>query len=302
MLFLGKTPVDYRYFLAVFDSGSLAAAGERLHIAPSAVSRQIALLEESVGVALFERRPRGMEPTAAGNALAHHARRASLEEQALLSELRGGDYPGARVIRLVSTEGLSRYFLPHVLIQHYQQSPDFQYVLEVMSPLECAEKIKRGDADVGLTFSTAPTDGVEILYSGRSAIRALMRAGHPLSTHKTLPMRALLPFPLALTPKGTTLRQLFDLVCEMEGLHFNHVMTCNYSGAIHEFVRHSDTIAFGGAISQRVNDSSDLVSVPLSNPRFADRTVQVLTMPKRALPTALQGFIETLIGCLQRLN
>ncbi|MFJ2548225.1 LysR family transcriptional regulator [Pseudomonas sp. NPDC087612] len=258
--------MDYRYFLAVFDSGSLAAAGERLHIAPSAVSRQIALLEESIGVPLFERRPRGMEPTAAGSALTHHARRVSLEEQALLSELRGGYYPGARVIRLVTTEGLSRYFLPHVLIQHYQQYPAFQYVLEVMSPFECAEKVKRGDADMGLTFSTEPTEGVEILYSSRSAIRAIMRAGHPLSTLKQLPLRSLVPFPLALTPKGTTQRQLFDLVCEMEGLAFNHVMTCNYSGAIHEFVRHTDTIALGGAISQRVNASNDLISVPLSTP------------------------------------
>ena len=108
--------MDYRYFLAVIDAGSLAAAGERLHIAPSAVSRQIALLEESVGVALFERRPRGMQLTAAGEALAEHARRTWLEQENILAELRGEGYPGAKVIRLVSTEGLSRYFLPRVLL------------------------------------------------------------------------------------------------------------------------------------------------------------------------------------------
>lgn len=291
--------MDYRYFLAVIDAGSLAGAGERLHIAPSAVSRQITLLEESIGVPLFERRPRGMEPTAAGNTLANHARRASLEEQNLLADLREGDYPGAKVIRLVSTEGLSRYFLPSVLIRHALQHPHFQYVLEVMSPHECAEKIRRGDADVGLTFSTEPSEGVEVLYSGRSPIRAVMRAGHPLSQQKQLPLHSLLPFPLALTPKGTTQRQLFDLVCQMEGLNFNHVMTCNYSGAIHEFVRHSDTIAFGGAISQRANGEDGLISIPLSNPQFADRAIQVLVMPKRSLPASLHLFAEALIERLQ---
>lgn len=291
--------MDYRYFLAVIDSGSLAGAGERLHIAPSAVSRQIALLEDSVGVALFERRPRGMQPTAAGTALADHARRASLEEQNLLADLRGGDYPGGKVIRLVSTEGLSRYFLPQVLTKHYQQHPTFQYVLDVMSPHECAERVMRGDADVGLTFSTAPIEGVTVLHSCRSAIRAVLRAGHPLAKHKQLPLQSLLPFALALTPKGTTQRQLFDLVCQMEGVKFNHVMTCNYSGAIHEFVRNSDTIAFGGTISQRANDSDDLVSVALANPRFADRDIQVLAMPKRAIPASLQRFINTLVECLK---
>lgn len=294
--------MDYRYFLAVIDSGSLAGAGERLHIAPSAVSRQIALLEEHIGVPLFERRPRGMEPTAAGSALADHARRASLEEQNLLSDLRGGDYPGGKVIRLVSTEGLSRYFLPHVLMMHYRQHPNFQYVLDVMSPHECAERVMRGDADVGVTFNTAPIEGVTVLHSCRSAIRAVMRAGHPLATLKPIPLQSLLPFSLALTPQGTTQRQLFDLVCQMEGLKFNHVLTCNYSGAIHEFVRNSDTIAFGGSISQRADDSDDLVSVPLANPRFADRDIQVLAMPKRVIPASLQRFIDTLIGCLKQAN
>lgn len=294
--------MDYRYFLAVIDSGSLAAAGERLHIAPSAVSRQISLLEESIGVPLFERRPRGMQPTAAGSALADHARRASLEEQSLLSELRAGDYPGAKVVRLVSTEGLSRYFLPQVLIRHYQQHPAFQYVLEVMSPHECADKVRRGEADVGLVFSTEPIDGVEVLHSSRSPIRAVMRVGHPLATLKQVPLRSLSHYPLALTPKGSTQRLLFDLVCQMEGLSFNHVMTCNYSGAIHEFVRNTDTIAFGGAISHRANGSDDLISVALSNPQFSDRAIQVLTMPKRALPAALELFIETLIGSLKDVN
>lgn len=291
--------MDYRYFLAVIDTGSLAGAGERLHIAPSAVSRQIALLESSIGMPLFERKPRGMEPTAAGSALADHARRAVLEEQNLLSELRGGDYPGARVVRLASTEGLSRYFLPYVLVQHSRQDPTFRYVLDVMSPHECAEQVRRGDADVGLTFNTAPTEDVEVLYSDRSPIRAVMRAGHPLSTHKQLLLESLLPFPLALTPRGTTQRQLFDLVCQMESLKFNHVLTCNYSGAIHEFVRHSDTIAFGGSISQRADNSDGLVSIPLSNPQFSDRTIQVLAMPKRALPASLKLFIESLIGYLE---
>ncbi|MGY2315841.1 LysR family transcriptional regulator [Pseudomonas sp. SDO5522_S412] len=291
--------MDYRYFLAVFDTGSLAAAGERLHIAPSAVSRQISLLEETIGVPLFERRPRGMQPTAAGNALADHARRALLEEQSLLSELRAGDYPGAKVVRLVSTEGLSRYFLPQVLIRHYQQNPVFQYVLEVMSPHECADKVRRGEADVGLVFSTEPVEGVEVRHSSRSSIRAVMRVGHPLAAVGQLSLRSLSAYPLALTPKGSTQRQLFDLVCQMEGLTFNHVMTCNYSGAIHEFVRNTDTIAFGGAISHRANGSDELTSVALSDPQFSDRAIQVLTMPKRALPVALERFIESLVGFLK---
>jgi len=292
--------MDYRYFLAVIDAGSLAAAGERLHIAPSAVSRQIALLEESVGVPLFERRPRGMQLTAAGEALAEHARRTWLEQENILAELRGEGYPGAKVIRLVSTEGLSRYFLPRALLEHHRLRPGAEYRLDVISPHECVQRIRRGEADVGLTFSTEPVEGVNVCYSIRSPIRALMRAGHPLAAAVELSLQEVQAFPVALTPKGTTQRQLLDLVCQMDGLSFNQVMTCNFSGALHEFVRQSDTVAFASAISGEGQGMDGLVSVPLSNPRLGDRDVQVLTMPKRVLPESLAFFIETLIAGLQK--
>ena len=64
-----------RYFLAVAQSGSLTEASARLHVAASALSRQIAGLEAQLGTPLFERHPRGMVLTAAGEILAVHARR-----------------------------------------------------------------------------------------------------------------------------------------------------------------------------------------------------------------------------------
>src|SRR2546427_356661 len=54
-----------RYFLEVVRSGSVSEAATRLNVSPSAVSRQVAGLEEMLGVPLFERRPRGMAPSPA---------------------------------------------------------------------------------------------------------------------------------------------------------------------------------------------------------------------------------------------
>lgn len=54
-----------RYFLEVARSGSLSKASERLFVAVSALSRQIAKIEEQMGTPLFERRPRGMVLTEA---------------------------------------------------------------------------------------------------------------------------------------------------------------------------------------------------------------------------------------------
>ncbi|MCW2309077.1 LysR family transcriptional regulator [Rhodobium gokarnense] len=63
-----------RYFAAIFEARSLSRASEALHIAPSALSHHLANLEEELATALFVRKPRGMQPTAAGERLFEHAR------------------------------------------------------------------------------------------------------------------------------------------------------------------------------------------------------------------------------------
>ena len=56
-----------RYFLEVVRTGSVSEAATRLSVSPSAVSRQVATLEDLLGVPLFERRPRGMAPALPGS-------------------------------------------------------------------------------------------------------------------------------------------------------------------------------------------------------------------------------------------
>lgn len=64
----------WRTFVAVCDEGSLTAAAEALGYTQSAVSRQVASLEQELGEVLLERLPRGVRPTSAGVALLPHAR------------------------------------------------------------------------------------------------------------------------------------------------------------------------------------------------------------------------------------
>lgn len=64
----------WQTFVTVCDEGSLTAAAEALGYTQSAISRQVAALEQELGEALLERLPRGVRPTAAGAALLPHAR------------------------------------------------------------------------------------------------------------------------------------------------------------------------------------------------------------------------------------
>src|SRR5437879_4590359 len=63
-----------RYFIAVYEQRNLSRAADQANVAPSALSHHISNLESEFATPLFERKPRGMEPTAAGERLYEHAR------------------------------------------------------------------------------------------------------------------------------------------------------------------------------------------------------------------------------------
>lgn len=63
------------HFIAAIELGSLQRAAERMNLSQPAMSKSIARLEEEYGTALFERTPRGIQPTAFARELERHARR-----------------------------------------------------------------------------------------------------------------------------------------------------------------------------------------------------------------------------------
>ena len=91
-----STPM--RYFMEVAQAGSVNQAAVRLFVAASAVSRQIAKLEDGLNTPLFERHRQGMVLTAAGQRLAGHLRNTVLDADHVLDEVRSlGGQVAARV-------------------------------------------------------------------------------------------------------------------------------------------------------------------------------------------------------------
>ncbi|HET9652067.1 MAG TPA: LysR family transcriptional regulator, partial [Usitatibacter sp.] len=90
-----------RAFLTVADTGNVTRAAQLLNLVQPAVTRQLRLLEEDLGVALFDRERHGMVLTQAGSALVGYARRVMLELDRARSEIAGAS-DGAAVTGLVA--------------------------------------------------------------------------------------------------------------------------------------------------------------------------------------------------------
>lgn len=285
-----------RYFLEVARAGSISQASEKLHVAVSAISRQIARLESELGTPLFERRPRGMVLSNAGQVLAAHARRATLEAECVIDEIRGLAAVGRHTIRVSSSEGAARDFLPHMFARFRAVHAETKFQLHVAPPDETMRRVRDGDADIGMTFSMAPEKGIRVEYAERAPIFALVNRRHPLARRGTVSLAELRDYPLALVDEGTTIRQLFDICCSLEGLLFEPVYTSNYSASLAAMVRWDDAVTLTGYLTVRDRlDAEGLAAVPITNPQMHQRTIQVQTMAGRTLPATVRAFLDLLI-------
>ncbi len=134
-------------FLAVAEAGSLTGAKRALSVSQPTLSRQIAFLEESLGVPLFERVPHGLSLTDAGRALVEPARHMQrCAEQVSLRAL-GKTQELSGTVRLTACEVVSGYFLPDALLPLRETYPEIQ--IEVIATDDVMNLLAR-DADIAI--------------------------------------------------------------------------------------------------------------------------------------------------------
>ncbi|UUW73088.1 LysR family transcriptional regulator [Pseudomonas oryzihabitans] len=290
-----------RYFLEVVRCGSISEASQRLNVAASAVSRQIAKLERELETPLLERRARGVVPSAAGERLAVHARKAQLASEQVAAELRGLADLRRGQVRLATTEGFSLDFLPEVIVAFRQDYAGIHFSLEVCAPAAVTRRVQEGDADLGLTFSLRPEPDISVDATLSGAIEAVVAPEHPLAGRTGLTLADLQPFPLALPMPDTTVRQLFDICCGVQGLSFEPVLVSNNMQALYRFAALGGGVALSSELSLRSRlREGQLVALPLLDEGLAARRIELQSMAGRELPPAVNVFRQALIAALGR--
>nr|WP_240988503.1 LysR family transcriptional regulator [Cupriavidus taiwanensis] len=209
-----------RYFLEVVRSGSLTEAAQRLNVTVSPVSRQVAALEALLGVPLFDRRPRGMVASAAGELLAAYALRGALEADRVVSEIAALQGLRRGRVRVASSAGFAIEFLPRIIAEFRQRYPGLHFHVRVAPPADVTGIVLHGDADIGITYSRAAEQGIRIAHRQAAPVIAIMRPDHPLARFRSVTLAQMQPYPLALPEGDNTVRQLFDLACGERGMVF----------------------------------------------------------------------------------
>jgi DNA-binding transcriptional LysR family regulator len=146
---------DLRYVLAVGRHGTLSAAARYLGVNPSTVFRRIGLIEQRLGVRLFERHRDGYTPTAAGEDAVALAERLEGEVDQLERRLAGRDTRPSGTVSVTTTDTLLMGALAPVLAAFRASHPEI--TLEVVVENRFLSLSKR-DADVAIRPTSTPPE------------------------------------------------------------------------------------------------------------------------------------------------
>ncbi len=284
-----------RYVLAVARTGSIRGAVEFLHVAPSAVSRQVADVEGRFGIPFFERTARGVVLTEAGHLLLEHARRV-LEEQDLLAEqldqlkeVRQG------LVRIVCGEGFVPDLVERGLRAFRSIYPAIRFTIALGSTTGVLEAVNNGDADVGIVYNPIVDTGIRSLAISRQPLCLVAPPGHPLLTCDGVTLAESLDGPCALLSPGHGVRQLVGRVAADRGLALAPVVETASMDVLRRFVGAGLGVTFlpRFAVASEVARGV-LGTVDLTDPLLSEASAHLVVRARRRLPLSVDRLAGTL--------
>ncbi|MFE2376736.1 LysR family transcriptional regulator [Streptomyces sp. NPDC059398] len=186
----------WRTFVTVCRLGSLSAAAAELHHTQSAVSRQIAGLEQQLGVALLERHARGVRPTPAGEVFHRHARTVLDEaRRAVRAARETGDGTSGRPLAVGATPSLAAGIVPEAVRGLLERAGSVRWSLLPGLSAELHHRVSAGDLDLAVVTDAPPglpqDPRVARGFLGLDEMVVVLPAGHPQAGPGPVPMRAL---------------------------------------------------------------------------------------------------------------
>jgi DNA-binding transcriptional LysR family regulator len=174
------------YFVAVADELNFTRAAARCRVAQSALSYQVARLEQEQGVTLFERTSRSVRLAAAGELLLPHARRVLAEIDTARQELAAlaGVITGRLRIGMISSTDQAAPAIERALAVFHQRHPAVEIAIQDTGSHRMAEQVRAGELDVafvGLFADQVPPDLVHRLLAVEPLV-AVVDPGHPLAS------------------------------------------------------------------------------------------------------------------------
>ncbi len=283
----------YRYFEKVSRLGSIREAADVLHVAPSAISRQIANLELEYGVELFERQARGMRLTPAGEAVLQSARilldsidhaRSTIDD---LHGLRRGH------VRVWTVEGMVTDFVYPVLSVFGSAYPAVTFELMIASSDQLVQRLLEDDADVAVAFNPPTHRNIQPLAEIADPLVLIAHPDHEAAARTALTLSETKQWRMALPDETFGMRHLIDQAAAAAWIDLAPVLVTNSVESLRSFARSGMGVTLLTSLAVRHDVAlGRLVVVPMKDRKLKSARVKICTRRDRRLPAAARALVR----------
>lgn len=195
---------------AIAETGSFTAAGQKLRVSQSAISRQILLLEQELGEQVFHRVGRRVRIAPAGEVLVQLSLRIFQDVQDTLADLSERRESPRGLLRLVGGMTVCLYVFPALLAELQRQHPRLDFKVTSASSEKCIAELRSGAADLGML--TLPIDAPDLVAVPvlQEELLLITAPDHPLARRRTIMASDLARQPFVLFESGSNTRRVLD--------------------------------------------------------------------------------------------
>ena len=294
---------SFRCFDEVARRGSIRKAAETLHLTAAAVHQQVVNLEEQVGTPLFDRMPRGMQLTTAGEIMVAAIRRSQRDYDNALTQVEDLRALRRGNVNLAVSPSSAEQLVPEVMARCMDSHPGITYSVRTGSGESILRWIANGEVDVGFCLRRKPPPGIEEVRAFPQQLGLVTAPGHPRSAPgKPLRLRDCLDMPLILMSPGTELRAMVDQIDHRERRKVRPLVETGSVAMVRRLVARGAGISF--LIQENVADdvaAGKLAWVPLTD-SGARSSSCLYQRSGHSTAVAMGMFLEYLEAALEAIN
>ena len=193
------------YFLRVAQCRNISTAATELNITQPTLTKSIKLLEQQLGVKLFDRLPRGVALTPYGATLLRHAEAVHVQVKDARDEITARRNGTFGIVRIGAGPAWLRRHLPLALARAIEKHPDIRIQVDGSFDETLFRALRQSELDFVVAEIPASEDRQDLVVTSLTADRlgVCCRAGHPLARRRNVKMQDLLQFPWMKPPRVT---------------------------------------------------------------------------------------------------
>lgn len=292
-----------QYFIEVAKREHMTEAADALHVAQSAVSRQIVNLEAELGVNLFIREGRSIRLTPIGRMFLERMLQAMDVIDQARREINQYLDPEKGTVRIGFPSSLAAYLLPTVISAFRTKHPDVKFQLYQDSYRNLIDSVIKGEIDMALMGPLPMQERrvkSKILFVEN--LIALLYSNHPLAGKSSLKLDDLRNDSFILSPKGYILREVVVKACQQHGFE----PQVSFEGKDIDAIKGLVSAGLGITLLPEITLVDSLpratVKAKITEPNVTRTVGVIVPVDRDLLPTELlfyeflQDFFKTLTG------